>query len=97
MSEAKLLYVAPSTRANKRYMGHFDDGFITHFGDPNYQNYTDHKDEKRKNAYIRRHINEAHLWESMPYSPAALSYYILWGPTTDLNENIRRYKKRFNI
>jgi hypothetical protein len=93
---ARLNYIAPSPRKGKRYVAHFDDGAAIHFGDASYQNYTDHKDVIRKNRYIQRHINEAHLWESAPYTPAALSRWILWNKP-DINDSIIDYRRRFDI
>lgn len=44
----KLLNIVKSDRPNKRYEASFSDGTITHFGDNRYENYTIHKDDKRK-------------------------------------------------
>ena len=48
-----------------------------------------------RKAYIARHrVNEN--W-SNPTTPGALSRYLLWGPTRDLNTNIRSFRTRFNV
>ena len=83
---------------NKRYKVIFydDDGDkikTTQFGDKRYENYTIHKDEKRKELYRKRHhkdnIND-------PMSAGALSWWVLWNLKT-INDSIRDYEKRFNI
>lgn len=94
---AKLQYIAPSSRKDKRYMAVFDDGAHIHFGMPTNQAYVDHKDRLRRDRYILRHSNERHLWATNPYMPSSLSRYILWGDSTDINENIRQYKNRYRI
>ena len=83
---------------NKRYKAIFydDNGDkikSTQFGDKRYENYTIHKDEKRKELYKKRHhkdkIND-------PMTAGALSWWILWNKPT-IEQSIRDYEKRFNI
>ena len=33
----------------------------------------------------------------IPISAGALSWYLLWGESTNLNENIKKFKKKFNV
>ena len=65
-----------------------------HFGDNRYEDYTMHKDTKRRENYRTRHASGK---TAKPDTPNALSYYILWGNSTSLQENIKDYKKKFNI
>lgn len=83
---------------NKRYKAIFydDNGDkikTIQFGDKRYENYTIHKNEKRKELYRKRHhkdkINE-------PMTAGALSWWILWNLKT-MNESIKDYEQRFNI
>lgn len=52
MTEYKL---KNSNRKNKRYMMQLPSGKEIHFGSSKHQNYTMHKDPKRKENYIKRH------------------------------------------
>lgn len=73
----------------------FDDGKTTQFGHADYQDYTQHHDANRRRLYRIRHKKDL---ETGNYkSPGHLSYYILWGNSTDLNTNIRNYKKKYNL
>ena len=92
------MIIVPSTRKDKRLMANFGKNqngkdIIRHFGSPSpSQAFVDHGDKNKKRNYIARHrVNED--WKN-PYKPGALSRYILW-ETMDIEENIRRYKKRF--
>ena len=90
----KLLSVKKSTRKDKKLMATFDDGTTTHFGFLGSSTYIDHKDDKKKDAYIARHkVNEN--WND-PKSAGALSRYILWNKTT-LSASIEDFKKRFSL
>lgn len=90
----KLLSVKKSTRKGKKLMAEFDDGTTSHFGFLGSSTYIDHKDDKKKDAYIARHkVNEN--WND-PKSAGALSRYILWNKTTQ-SASISDFKKRFSL
>lgn len=89
----KLISIDNSDRINKRYKATFNDGTITHFGHDAYENYTIHKNDKRKISYIKRHQND-NLTD--PKSAGALSRWILWNKK-NLADSILSYKKKFNI
>ena len=76
--KAKKLGLNPveiSSRKDKKYMTHDDQGHVKHFGAWGYTDYTKHQDEKRREAFQRRN----HNWADAPkYSPANLSYNLLW-------------------
>jgi len=94
----KLIKISPSTQKDKRYTAHFmlDNDKIkrVHFGSANHENYIIHKNEKRKNAYRKRHAKD--LETNDPTRAGYLSYYILWNKPT-LHESIQDYKQKFNI
>lgn len=66
-----------STRKDKKYMiksPYTKDKWV-HFGNINYEDYTKHKDKERRNRFLTRNKK----WSTMPtYTPAFLSYYLLW-------------------
>lgn len=67
----------------------------TQFGDDRYSDYTIHKDKERRNKYRTRHKKD--LAKGNYMSAGYLSYYLLWGDSTSLNTNIKKYKKKFNL
>ena len=77
MKKAKELHLNPiqlSSRKDKKYM--VSDGKkLIHFGQMGYEDYTKHHDEKRRELFRKRN----HKWATAEkYSPAWLSYYLLW-------------------
>jgi len=67
----------------------------TQFGDNRYGDYTLTKDKKQRSKYRDRHKKDL---EKGDYKSAGhLSYYILWGASTNRNTNIKQYKKMFKL
>ena len=101
----KLLSVKPSDRADKKYTATFcmcqgptaccdRERKKVHFGQKGSSTYIDHRDEKKKDAYIARHkVNENF---NNPMSAGSLSRFILWNKTT-LSASIADFKKRFKL
>ena len=65
------------------------------FGDSRYEDYTQHKDKKRRSKYRDRHKKDLEKGDYM--SAGYLSYYILWGQSAALDTNIKAYKKMFKL
>ena len=66
-----------STRKDKKYMVYDNNKKLVHFGQfkPPYEDYTKHKDKKRRDIFKKRNIK----WGYAPkYSPAWLSFWLLW-------------------
>lgn len=93
------LKISSSNLKTKKFKAEFiQDGKVvqtTHFGAKGMSDYTIHKDIARRSNYRKRHKKD--LKTKDPKRAGYLSYYILWGDTTDLNKNIKLYKKRFNF
>ena len=94
------LEVKPSTAKNKKWTAIFydDEGKkikTSQFGDSRYQDYTQHKDKKRRTKYRDRHKKDLASGDYM--KPGFLSYYILWGASTDIKKNISSFKRRFKL
>lgn len=91
------LEILPSTRQDKRYKAVIHDDKTTktfHFGLKGGNTYIDHHDKSKRENYIKRHkVNED--WSSI--NAGSLSRYILWGNSTNIETNIRDFKKRFRI
>ena len=88
------MYITQSDRKDKRYVATFDNGNKVHFGSKG-QAYIDHLDKAKRDAYLKRHQKNEN-WND-PYTAGALSKWILWGDSTNINKNISDFKKRFNV
>lgn len=77
----QALFLDPDTKKQKR----------TLFGRRGYSDYTLHKDKDRRESYRLRHRKD--LRTNDPTRAGYLSYYLLWGPSTSLAQNIRYFKK----
>jgi len=90
--------VRRSDKSGKKYMAVFDiDGRkkTTHFGSAGMDDYTKTKDKEQRKRYRQRHKKD--LSTGNPTRAGYLSYYILWGESTSVRENIANYKKRFGF
>ena len=64
-----------STSKHKKYMVFNEDGKKVHFGSILYQDYTKHKNKKRRDNFRNRNRR----WKDADkFTPAHLSYYLLW-------------------
>jgi len=77
MNKAKMMGLNPvheSSRKDKKYMV-FDGHTLVHFGQMGYEDATKHNDLDRINRFKKRNWK----WQNAPkYSPAYLSWYLLW-------------------
>ena len=65
-----------------------------HFGSRHSKTYLDHHDKKKRENYLMRHyVNED--WSEI--NAGSLSAFLLWGPYTNLNDNLDLYFRNFNI
>ena len=76
--KAKKLGLNPveiSSRKDKKYMTHDDQGHVKHFGAMYMSDFTKTHDKDKRNNFRSRN----HSWKDAPeYSPASLSYNLLW-------------------
>ena len=93
------MIVQKSTRKNKKYMALFKEGSIikktTHFGSKGMSDFTLSRNEEQRARYRTRHKKDLRTRD--PMRAGYLSYYLLWGQSTSLRQNIKTYKKRFNF
>lgn len=98
MSKPVKIEIKKSDHSEKKYMAIFtmEDGHTKtiHFGAKGYEDYTMHKDDKRKKLYINRH-QEHEDW-SNPMTAGALSRFILWNKTS-LQASISDFKSKFHL
>jgi len=77
----------------KKYRAVFNDGTHTEFGSAGMDDYTKTHDADQRRRYLNRH--RAHEdWENGK-SAGALSRWILWGPFTSIQANLRYFKGKF--
>ena len=91
--------IQKSTHKNKKWVATFYDADhkkirTTHFGDNRYEDYTQHKSDERKTAYINRHMKNEDWNDYM--SAGALSRYILW-EYKEFDKAVKAYMKRFKL
>ena len=79
--------IRKSHNKNKKWDAVFNNSKTISFGAAGYSYYTIHKDDKRKDNYIKRHSNEDWTRQNVA-SPAWFSRWILWEKKT-LTEAIR--------
>ena len=95
---AKTMSVKKSDKVGKKYVAIFDiDGRKknTYFGSAGMDDYTKTKDKEQRSRYRQRHKKD--LDTKDPTRAGYLAYYLLWGESTSLRENIRTYKSRFGF
>ena len=68
------LNIEISTRKDKKYMI-IHNGKKVHFGEMGYEDFTKHRDLHRAELFKKRNAKWA---EAEKYSPAFLSYHLLW-------------------
>jgi hypothetical protein len=84
----------PSSRKDKKYQIQTPSGKTVHFGAKGYSDFTQHKDPKRKQAYILRH-QAREDWRD-PETAGFWAKNLLWNKTTlsaSLKDTIRRFPK----
>ena len=66
-----------------------------HFGQATANDYTITKDKEQRERYRTRHKKD--LETKDPTRAGYLSRFLLWGDSTSLKQNIKDYKKKFNL
>tara|TARA_R110001599_G_scaffold47031_3_gene137007 strand:+ start:1100 stop:1411 length:312 start_codon:yes stop_codon:yes gene_type:complete len=66
-----------------------------HFGQATAGDYTITKDKEQRERYRTRHKKD--LETKDPTRAGYLSRFLLWGDSTSLKQNIKDYKKKFNL
>ena len=93
------LKISKSNLKTKKYKAEFfkenEKVKTTHFGAKGMSDYIENKDKMRRTNYRKRHKKD--LRTNDPTRAGYLSYYILWGSSTDLILNIKKYKSKFNF
>ena len=94
----KLISIKESDKPDKKLMATFEtDGRTktTHFGSKGMDDYTITKDKEQRDRYRQRHKKD--LDTKDPTRAGYLSWFILWGDSTKIKENIKTFKNKFNL
>ena len=90
------MYIVESPRKNKRFRAIFHNGIMVDFGLFGGDTFIDgNRTEIERQNYIKRHQKREN--HNNPYTAGALSAGLLWGKHKDLQENIKEFKKKFNL
>ena len=93
----KIIKLIDSPRMKKRFRTYSDDNSKYDFGlKGEGRTYIDHHDKVKRQNYRRRHYNsvrEQPFIKNIIPSPALFSYYILWGDSTSIDQNIKILNK----
>ena len=91
----RFVKLVNSTRKGKRFVATFEDPKRTiHFGSEKGSTYIDHHDKIKRENYLKRHeVNEN--WNKV--NAGSLSAFLLWGKSTNLESNLTRYVKQFDL
>jgi hypothetical protein len=84
-----------STDGVHKWVAEFDDGTKTRFGAAGMDDYTLTGDKDARLRYQIRHKKDLRTRD--PKRAGYLSYYLLWGDSTSLAENLAAYKRRFGL
>lgn len=91
--------IKKSDKSGKKYMAIFtrENGRTkkSYFGQAGAPDYTLTGDKIRRKLYRDRHRKDLKTNDYM--RAGYLSFFLLWGDSTSLRENIRSYKRRFNL
>jgi len=68
-----------STRKNSKYAIYDPiNKKLVHYGNINYEDFTKHQNEERRQNYLKRASNIRGSWRDNPYSPNNLAINLLW-------------------
>jgi len=94
----KLVSVSPANDGVHKYAAKFENGRskTTKFGAAGMDDYTKTKDKEQRARYLERHGRGRENW-SDPTSAGSLSKHLLWGESTSMMENLKRFRSKFNL
>ncbi len=94
----KIIKLIKSPRKNKRFRVYLDNGEHYDFGLDTGSTYIDHREKEKRENYRARHmgnLSEKYLIENLIPSPALFSYWLLWGDSVLLEQNLKNLNKMF--
>lgn len=89
----KIVKLEQADDGKHKWIAHFDDGRKTKFGANGMDDFTITKDKEQRDRYRERHHKDLETGDA--HRAGFLSYYILWGDSTSIAQNVRAFNKRF--
>jgi hypothetical protein len=89
----KIYYPYLSTDNKHKYLIITDTGKKINFGDIKYEDFTQHKDEERKKAYINRHKKREDWTKSGINTKGWWSRFLLW-EEPDINDAYKKINEK---
>tara|TARA_R110002012_G_C11492272_1_gene596312 strand:- start:239 stop:556 length:318 start_codon:yes stop_codon:yes gene_type:complete len=94
-----LIHFGLSDKKNKRYVAKFENPKrTTHFGMKPFKKgttYLDGATDEKRNQYLARH--KVDLATKDPTRAGFLSYYVIWGKSRSVKQNLKSYLSNFKI
>ena len=87
------IIIQKSKNKDKKFTAIIDNKKTVHFGDNRYQDFTLHKDDKRKKSYLSRHKHDK---VNNPNFAGFYATNLLWNKPT-LKESIVDTNRKFNV
>lgn len=78
-----------------KWVAVFKDGTRTSFGAHGMDDYTITRDKEQRDRYRQRHKKD--LQTNDPKRAGFLSYYLLWGESTNILANKKAYEAKFKV
>lgn len=89
------MQIVKSPKPGKKWRAVFNDGTHTDFGSAGMDDYTLTGDVSQRQRYRARHRKDLETHD--PKRAGYLSWYILWGDSTSMEQNRRAYNRKFNV
>lgn len=89
-------YPYPATDNKHKFFIITNEGHKVKFGAKGYEDFTIHKDEKRKERYIARHKKREEIYWNNPNTKSYWSLHLLWNKPT-LEASYRDIKKHLKL
>lgn len=90
----RIVRLEESEDGKHKWIAHFEDGRKTRFGSYGMEDYTITKDKEQRDRYRTRHAKD--LKTNDPHRAGYLSYYILWGDSTSISANVKKFNSLFS-
>lgn len=88
----KIVKLEQSPLKTKRFRVYLDDNSHYDFGLKGAKTYLDGVSDKTRENYLARHLSnplEKQFITNLKPSPALFSFYLTWGKSRDMNQNIK--------
>jgi len=89
----RIIRLEKARDGKHKWIAYFDNGRKTRFGAARADDYTLTKNKEQRERYRQRHQKD--LDTKDPTRAGYLSWFILWGDSTSIDENVKDFNRRF--